>query len=269
MINRRLLGGRSLSHAYDAHTLAAWDFDAYDTLLLDSVSGRRLGPVTLEQAYYDGAPQSDGTFIRYWTNKVRLMSSATKKFGAGSLRWCAHLAQQKRNANGALTEPVYASAIELAGFYADSVPAVLTVDFWIYFETAHLHPSSLSIFETNKSGLDGLKFYYDKSAATVTLKYKKNWISYNTMTAPYTPDAWNHIAMTASSSGVKFFKDGITVGSSSDQVYGSIGNSFSVLMDTLAIDPEDKSYGVYFDRLRFSNIERWTSNFTPPKEWEF
>ncbi|WP_352402991.1 hypothetical protein [Pyramidobacter sp.] len=173
MINRRLLGGRSLSHAYDVHTLAAWDFDAYDTLLLDSVSGRRLGPASLEQAYYDGAPQSDGTFIRYWSNKSRLMSSAIKKFGVGGLRWCAHRALQKCNADGTVTEPVYASAIELAGFYADSAPVVLTVDFWIYFETAHLRPSSLSIFETNKSSLDGLKFYYDKSAATVTLKYKK------------------------------------------------------------------------------------------------
>lgn len=269
MINRRLLGGRSLHHPYDEHTLAAWDFNAYDTLLLDSVSGRRLGPEYLEQTYHDGAPQSDGTFTRYWSNKSRLMSSAIKKFGAGGLRWCAHQALQKRNADGTVTEPVYARSFELAGTYADSVPAALTVDFWIYFETANLRSSSLSIFETNKSSLNGLKFYYDKAAATVTLKYKKSFLSSNSMTASYTPDAWNHIAMTVSSSGVKFFKDGVIVGSYADAVYGGVGNTFSVLMTTVAMDPEDKSYGVYFDRLRFSNVERWTSDFTPPREWEF
>ncbi|WP_352402678.1 LamG-like jellyroll fold domain-containing protein [Pyramidobacter sp.] len=269
MINRRLLGGRSLSHAYDAHTLAAWDFDAYDTLLLDSVSGRRLGPASLEQAYYDGEPQSDGSIIRYWPNKARLMSSAIKKFGAGGLRWCAHLALQKRNADGTVTEPVYAQSIKLAGAYADSVPAALTVDFWIYFETANLISSASSIFETNSISLNGLKFYFDKKAATVTLKYKKSFLSSNSMTASYTPDAWNHIAMTVSSSGVKFFKDGVLAGSYADAVYGGVNNSFSVLPSQLPVYQEDTSFGIYFDRLRFSDVERWTSNFTPPREWEF
>lgn len=79
-------------------------------------------------------------------------------------------------------------------------------------------------------------------------------------TSTITKDTWNHFACVKASGKVYIFVNGnLAYSVNNTQSYGMVNGAFDI-----GCMNNDFYYKGYMDEVRFSNVARWTSNFTPP-----
>ncbi|MCR4341691.1 MAG: LamG domain-containing protein [Gemmatimonadaceae bacterium] len=138
-----------------------------------------------------------------------------------------------------------------------------TIDFWIRV-AASTNAARIAGHQTTDSNTgwrmgartDNGNWYFDL--------YSGGSLIVNVTTAsPLSANTWTHMAFVKNGTDYRFYKDGTSVGSSTDaNVVGDYTGTFRIGSD---IDAAAFLNG-WLDEFRISNIARWTTTFTPPTE---
>jgi len=128
-----------------------------------------------------------------------------------------------------------------------------TYEAWIRFNT--IPTTYAMIFDTAHDTGSGFQFYW----------YPNNTFSvYNlgTISGTFTPatEVWYHIVFTGNGSTVKVYVNGTLIGSLGYSSLSTAANALYLGADGIA----GRSPDIWIDEVRVSNIQRYTSNFTPP-----
>lgn len=150
--------------------------------------------------------------------------------------------------------------------------ADFTVETWVYFNAV----SGYQVFAMLGSGLDGAPaaynawaFYTSNDSEGRNLNFNRYSPTFAGAVTPWSPSTgqWYHVAVSRSGSDLRFFVNGIQIGST----FSNSTNYAVVNSDPLTIGRFQANAGVvyssdlYLNNLRITNgAARYTSNFTPP-----
>ncbi|MDD2656584.1 MAG: hypothetical protein PHQ18_03390, partial [Patescibacteria group bacterium] len=211
--------------AEDEHTTNLWHFDETSGDLLDSVGGLRITP-TVPPGIYGSIGKFDNSF-----------------------------------GNNAGYNVVIASNIP-----APDLANNFTIDMWIkehriYFNSAYQTnwvfrgQGSYGNYNLRMDSYAGdmpmFHFYRPNDGATY----------YAWSSVPMPLDVWNHLAITYDGYYLRMFQNGVMTVQNPFTITVGIHDS---LMSFFTTSYNSNMNAYQIDELRFSNVARWTSNFTPP-----
>lgn len=144
--------------------------------------------------------------------------------------------------------------------------ADFTVDLRVYFNDLGGASTFMSQCDTTTASnrswlfrwyLNTLSFFYSKTGTTGI-----------ELTVAWTPtvNTWYHIALIRSTTGILFFVNGVQQGSTQSIGADVVFNSTLPMQigAGLSVGTPVQFHNGYIDELRFSNIARWSTTFTPP-----
>jgi hypothetical protein len=121
---------------------------------------------------------------------------------------------------------------------------------------------AMTIFDTRNSGNTSGGFVLYMRADNVMELYWNSAYASSANPLP-TVNTWYHVAVSRSGTALKVFVDGTAVISVTDSQNHSAAGPFIIGQDFQLTGTPGNSWNGYIDEVRFSNIARYTANFTP------
>ena len=217
----------------------------------DGAGGNDANCITL--LHFDNAITNASAVAQTWTkSSYAAYSSSIKKFGTHSI-------YDSYRDSGTITANIATSSSTV--FYSNLLND-WTLEAWVYLPSTYTnssYPSSIFNIQSNTNGYP----YIDLSlhSAGFTLRHSTNGTSFDFQQAyvhAISTLTWHHIALVKKDGYITLYLDGIAQESGIAWAYtpNNTWNKASVGWGSF----------VYIDEFRFSNVARWTANFTPPTE---
>lgn len=126
--------------------------------------------------------------------------------------------------------------------------------------TDYLYPFA----QRGLAGDFSVRSYFDTTLNNMVFSYSTNGTSFTNVSWSWTPsiNTWYHSAFVRNGANLDFYVNGTKIGSTHNIGTSTINNSaanFSIFSDTFNAGTSNW----FLDEFRFSNIARWTANFTP------
>ena len=225
---------------------------AYGEIDEGDVGGNDTNCITL--LHFDNNATNSSSISQTWTkNQYVLYSSSVKKFGTYSMYDQYGVSEADPNPNG--------DFVNNTGIFYNYLTGDWTAECW--FTTPAGNASYSSVLFSLQGYKTGFGYYpYFDIAVTSTGFYLRHAtvntaFDYNQFfTATIASNVWHHCAVVKKDGAISVYIDGVVKASGIAWTYtpNSAWN-YSVV--------GTYNYG-YIDEFRFSNIARWTTNFTPP-----
>lgn len=169
-------------------------------------------------------------------------SFTTPKFGSASF---------KSATNGGLTIPDHATLRPGAGDF--------TIDFWVYYQSGFI---AESFYDKGNTGPAGFLVTTAVGDNPPKLKLYNNSANFLTETTGSALSVWTHKAIVRSSGTITIYSGGVANGSVANSVNFNATDALGLGSRWISAPSEPISGNM--DEIRFSNVARWTANFTPP-----
>ena len=217
----------------------------------DGAGGNDANCITL--LHFDNNVTNSSSISQTWVKSpYAAYSSSIKKFGT-------HAIYDSYRDSGYVVAKIASSTASL--FY-NHLLGDWTMEAWVYLPKTysnHSYISGLFSAQANANGYPYFSFGIDSTG--FTLWHSTNGTSLNFdqfYSHAVSTQSWHHIAIVKQNGLLTIYLDGVSQESGIAWSYtpNNTYNNFTV---------GDYSF-VYIDEFRFSNIVRWTANFTPPTE---
>lgn len=217
------------------------------TLLKSTNNGNDENCITL--LHFDGNANNSSQYPQTWSDLNVSYTQLAFKFGT-------HSAYD----NWAVTNGEYADyqiASNDSGIYYNYLSSDWTAEIWFNIATnVTIYSSSLFTFQRYSSGRGYLNLSLDNTS--VNLQHSTNGTSFDynqTWNTTISKGVWHHLALVKKDNALTIYIDGAALVSGIPWAYTPNVNYTSSVIGRYSF--------CYLDEFRFSNIARWTSNFTP------
>jgi len=141
----------------------------------------------------------------------------------------------------------------------------MTLDFWVYFETLPGAGANSAAFGGVKQDANNVwAFRYDGNGFVVeAVSNSTTIISAGITHGAITTSAWHHIALVKTGTAYAFFIDGIQSGATVTDANDLPPFNNNFVIGPPLVQSDDARFDGYIDEYRFSNVARYSANFTP------
>lgn len=201
--------------------------------------------------HFDNNVTNASSVSQTWDKGVSTAYSSTiKKYGASSIY------EESAATGGEYVDSQIAT--NTGNLYYSYLSSDWTAELWFNISTIDpIANSSLITLQRYSSG----RGYFDIiiNPTTITITHSTNGSNFDfntTYNVTISRGAWHHLAIVKKNNIITVYIDGVAVVSNLSWSYSPNSSFSSSIVGRY-------SY-CYIDEFRFSNIARWTSNFTPP-----
>ncbi len=142
-----------------------------------------------------------------------------------------------------------------------------TVEFWLF--SAQIANMTFCAKRAIQTAAKGILVFYDGGAA-LGASASVNGTSFVTITTSVFPTAntWHHVAFVRNGSTMTLYSDGVSAGTATlSGALSDDGSAFTI--GAAAADNSGTPFTGFIDEFRYSNVARYTSNFTPAGPFTF
>jgi hypothetical protein len=182
------------------------------------------------------------------------VATSPVKFGSGSMYF-----------GGTGTYPSYATSNLVgpanAGFYNFGT-SNFTIEAWINLSVTTTGRVIVSSGYNADTGAGGWTFTYRGDISSLSLSVNAN-VVYSKSWSP-SANIWYHVAVTRAENILRFFVDGVQIGTTSTSTDNITGSSTIVVGGNSG--GTNLNFFGYIDDLRITRVARYIANFTPPQQ---
>jgi hypothetical protein len=182
------------------------------------------------------------------------VATSPVKFGSGSMYF-----------DGTGTYPSYATSNLVgpanAGFYNFGT-SNFTIEAWINLSVTTTARAIVSSGYNADTGGGGWTFTYRGDISSLSLSVNAN-VVYSKSWSP-SANIWYHVAVTRAENILRFFVDGVQIGTTSTSTDNITGSSTIVVGGNSG--GTNLNFFGYIDDLRITRVARYIANFTPPQQ---